>query len=157
MTDGSGDARPLPVALGQSSSFGLVAGDGGHAGADGVSRGAEAMLGDVCHGDGLACGERRKPRGIGETAAGGVGLEGHLVRVAHSHLSANPCAAHLDGLAGPRIVALLLEEREHVLGTEKRPLGDQAVMLVRESAAAPNGDQSRVSFLGKDGHAAILF
>jgi hypothetical protein len=59
-------------------------------------------------------------------------------------------------LPGTRIAGnLVLEMAEHMLGAVRRPQGEQAMILVGEAAAAPDGHQTQVAFLAEDHRSSL--
>jgi hypothetical protein len=62
----------------------------------------------------------------------------------------------LDGLTRPRVVGpSLLEKRKDVLRAFRRPHGEEVVMRIGESPAAPDRHETRVPHRRKD-HALTL-
>jgi len=77
--------------------------------------------------------------------------------VAHPRLAPDPRTTNLDGFPGSGLAwLLLLEERQHALGTDGGPLRQQCMVLVRQRPAATNSDQSGVTLFGEDRHRPIL-
>lgn len=156
VADGGGEVRPLPLAFCRLGP-GRLADRGVRAGRpDGVRRSTQVMSGNVGHRNRLARRQRSELRRIGPLAGCGVRPESRLVRVSHPHLAADPGPADSDSLTGPAVTWLLiLEQIQHVLGTPEGPVGQQPVVLVRESPPATDGDQPRVALFREDGHAPI--
>jgi hypothetical protein len=153
VTDGGREALPLPLPF-LGSSLRSVVGWGACTGRpDGVRRSAQVMGGDVSHRDSLACRQCSELRWIGHPARRGIRLEGRSMCVTHTHLTANPGATDIDGVAGPAVTWLMiLEQMQYVLGAQQGPVSQQSVVFVRQSATATDGDQPRITLFRKDRH-----
>jgi hypothetical protein len=154
--DGCGETLPLPFTFLGPGPRRVAGSDARSGGPDGVRRSPQVMCGDVRHRDRLAGGQRGELRRIGHPPRGGVRLERRVVRIGHPQLPADPGPTDLDGVARPAVTGLLLlEQRQHVLGAHEGPVGEQPVVLVRQSAPAADGDQPGVALLRQDRHTSI--
>jgi hypothetical protein len=50
---------------------------------------------------------------------------------------------------------IILEQMQHVLGAQERPVCQQPMVFVRQSATTTDGDQSRITLFRQDRHAPI--
>jgi hypothetical protein len=76
--------------------------------------------------------------------------------VAHTHLTADPGSTGIDSVVGPAIIWLLIfEQMQYVLSAQQCPVGQQAVVFVRQGAPTTDGDQPRITLLREDRHIPI--
>jgi hypothetical protein len=115
------------------------------------------MGSDVSYRNCLARRQCSELRWIGHPAGSGIRPEGRLVCVTHTHLSADPGSTDIDSFAGSTVSWLMfLEQMQHVLGAQEGPVGQQSVVFVRQSPAATDGDQSRITLFRKDRHTSVV-
>ena len=120
---------------------------------DGVRRSAQVMGGNMSHGNRLPRRQGSELRRIGHAASRGIRLESRSVCVTHTHLTADPGSTDIDSVAGPAVTWLMiLEQMQHVLGAQERPISQQSVVIVGQSAPTTDGDQPRVTLLREDRH-----
>jgi hypothetical protein len=73
------------------------------------------------------------------------------------HFAPNPGATCVDRLPRPRVVPrLAFKEVENMLSTRSRPLREQTVIYICQTAPPSDSDQSRVAHLRQDRHSIIL-
>jgi len=105
----------------------------------------------MSHRDSLTGCARRLSRSSGHISGRCVGREGGRAGLCHRDLAPRPGPRLFDRPTRAAVTGLcLLERAEHVLGAMGRPHGKKAMVGVLERAAAPHGDESRVSLLRKD-------
>lgn len=152
-TDGGREMLPLPLPLLGPSLRSVVGWDACAGRPDGVRRSTQVMGGDVRHRNRLARRQCSELRRLGHPARRGIRLESRTVCVTHPHLPADPGSTDTDGVAGPAVTWLaILEQRQHVLGAQQGPVGQQPVVIVGQSAPATDGDQPRITVLREDRH-----
>jgi hypothetical protein len=155
-TDSGREVLPLPLPFLGPSLRSLVGWDVCAGRPDGVRRSAQVVGGDVRHRSRLARRQCSELRWIGHPARRGIRLESRSACVTHTHLTANPGSTHIDSIAGPAVTrVMILEQMQHVLGARERPVGQQSVVFVRQSAPVTNGDQPRITLSREDRHTPI--
>jgi hypothetical protein len=151
LADRRGQMVALPSAFEPAALVAALLRRGRACGADRVRRCTELVGGDMSDSGGLAGGVRGLARRPFQVPSGGVGVTGGGPCLGHAHLAAHPRTYLLD--RPTRAVVgrpHLLEEGQDVLRTIGGPLSEKAVIGILESAAAANGDESRVALLRKD-------
>jgi hypothetical protein len=152
-TDSGREAHPLPLPLLGPSLRSVLSGGECASRPDGVRRSAQVMSGDVSHRNRLARRQSSELRWIGHPARRGIRLESRSACVTHTHLTADPGSTDIDSVAGPAVTWLMiLEQMQHVLGARESPVSQQSVVFLRQSAAATDGDQPRITLLREDRH-----
>jgi hypothetical protein len=155
-TDSGREMVPLPLPFLGPSLCSVVGWDACAGRPDGVRRSAQVMGGDVRHRSRLARRQCSELRRIRHPARRGIGLEGRLACVTHTHLTADPASTGIDSVAGPAVTWLMiLEQMQHVLGAQEGPVSQQSVVFVGQSASATDGDQPRITLFREDRHALI--
>jgi hypothetical protein len=154
-TDCGREMLPLPLPF-FGPSLGSVGDDACAGRPDGVRGGAQLMGGDVRHRSRLARRQRSELRRIGRPTRRGIRAESRLPCIAHTHLTADPGSTGIDSVAGPAIIWLLIfEQMQYVLSAQQCPVGQQAVVFVRQGAPTTDGDQPRITLLREDRHTVI--
>jgi len=149
--DRAGQLGALPPALGLASCLRLGRRGGGAGGLDRVGGGAEVVGGDVRDAARLPGGVRGVAGGAPDVPGGAHGVAAGRAGPRHRHLAAGPGAGMFDGGPWARVAgAGGLEQGQDVLGAQRRPQGEETVVVVGEGAAAPDRDEPRVAFLRED-------
>jgi hypothetical protein len=155
-TDSSREARPLPRPLLGPSLLRTVGRDACAGRPDGVRRRAQVMGGDMSHRNRLTCRKCSELRWIRHPAGRGIRPESRCVCVTRTRFTANPCSTDIDSVAGPAVTWLMIfEQVQHVLGAQESPVGQQSVVVVRQSSPATEGDQPRITLLREDRHTPV--
>jgi hypothetical protein len=155
-TDSGREVRPLPLPFLGPSVRSVVGWDARAGRPNGVRRSAQVMGGDVSDGNRLARRQCSELRWIGHSARGGIRLESRTVCDTHPHLTADPGPTDINRVAGPTVPWLMIfEQMQHVLGAQEGPVSQQSVVLIRQSAPAPDGDQPTITLFREDGHTPI--
>ncbi len=156
VTDSGREMHPLPLSFLGQSLRSVVGWDACAGRPDGVRRSAQVMGGDVSHRNRLASRECSELRRIRHPASRGIGLESRPVGDTHTHLAADPGTTDIDSIAGPAVTWLMiLEQMQHVLGAQERPISQQSVVIVGQSAPTTDGDQPRITLFREDRHLPI--
>jgi len=162
-TDSRRQVHPLPPPFLHPSPGGVFGWDACAGRPDGVRRSTQVMGGDVSDRNRLARRQRSELGWIGHPAGRRVRLECLLECLTHAHLTADPGSTDVDpgstdvdSLAGPAVTWLMiLEQMQHVLNAQEGPVSQQAVVFVRQTSPATNGDQPRITLFRQDRHPAI--
>jgi hypothetical protein len=155
-TDSGREVHPLPLPFLGPSLRSVVGWDACAGRPDGVRGSAQVVGGDVSHRSRLPRRECSELRWIGHPARRGIRLESRSACVTHTHLTADPGSTDIDSVAGPAITRLMiLEQMQHVLGAQERPVSQQSVVSVRQSAPATDRDQPRITLFREDRHTPI--
>jgi hypothetical protein len=156
-TDSGRKVHPLPLPFPGPSLRSVVGWDACAGRPDGVRRSAQVMGGDVSHRNRLARRQRGELRWIGHPARRGIRRESRSVCVTYAHLTADPGSADIESVAGPAVTWLMiLEQMQHVLGTQEGPVSQQPVVFVRQGAPATDGDQPGITLIREDRHTPNL-
>ena len=132
--DRGGELLALPVPFADAS-LRSVAGWGGACRPDRVRSSTEVMSGDVSHRDRLAGRQGSELGRIGQPARRGIGEERGCRALPIRTSPRIQERPRSQGVPGPRVVRLVtLEQVQDVLGAHHRPLSQQSVVLVGESA-----------------------
>ena len=154
--DGGGELHPLPLPFLDPSLCSVIGWHAGTGRPDGVRRSAQVMGGNMSHGNRLPRRQGSELRRIGHAASRGIRLERRSMCVTHAHLTTDPSSTDIDSLVGPAVTWLLmLEQMQHMLGAQEGPVGQQPVVLIRQSAPATDGDQPRIALFREDRHPRI--
>jgi hypothetical protein len=145
------ELRPLPRALEPAGLLRLLARGGGTRRLDRVCRRAELVRRDVGHRRRLAGGVGGVPRCALQRPRRAHRVATRRPRRGHRDLAARPRPHLFDRLARPSVRRLhRLEQVQHVLRARRRPQRQQAMVLIRERAPAPQGDEAGIAVLGED-------
>ncbi len=113
---------------------------------------------DVSYSGRLAGRVRGVARRSSEVPGSSVGMPRGGSRFGHPHLSPYPGTRELDRT--PRTVVIgprLLEEGKDMLGAVGRPERQEVVVVIGQAATTTQGDEPRISDLGKDHRRSLRF
>ncbi len=79
------------------------------------------------------------------------------MRLFHRHFAADPGVGELDRPAGAVVAgAGGFEVVQHMGGASSRPVREQVVIAIGQRAAAPDGDEARITLLAEDHPSAFV-
>lgn len=100
---------------------------------------------------GLARGKRGEARYSGQFPGGSIRVPGGLLCLVQLQLPLSPEASRLNRLTRAIVTrAFLFEMPKYVLSARSRPKCEQMVIIVRQDAAATDGDEALVTDFRKD-------
>jgi hypothetical protein len=141
----------LPPALTLSRGVGLSIGRGSSCSLDRIGGRTEVVCRDVCDGPGLTSGVSGMPCCPSQVSGRAHCMAARRTSLRHRDLTPRPGAGMLDRLTRSRIPRpSRLEQVENVLRARCRPQGQKTVIGIRESPAAPDRHEARVTDLRKD-------
>lgn len=141
----------LPLAFATSYLGARTVGSGGSRGPDRIGSCPKFVRGNMRDCRCLTSGIGGKAWSAVQIASGGVGVAGGLARLFHGDFPTCPSPSQLDRVAGPWIERSNgFEEWQGMLRARRCPQSQELMVGIGEGAASSNGDESRITDLGKN-------